>query len=238
MKNLLVITLLVCSIFVLSGCTKTPSLPETNVSSENTTSTTKILDSEGEVLYEIHDDAQREEKTEKDEEKEVDKSEIKKEKNMVTIKTTLGNLKIKLYTEKSPKTTKNFLDLAEKGFYNGTKFHRIIKDFMIQGGDPLSKDDSKQSLWGTGGPGYKFDDEFNDVKIVKGSLAMANSGRNTNGSQFFIVTAAATPHLDGVHTNFGEVVEGMDVLEKIGTVATGFRDVPSEDIEILSIVIE
>jgi cyclophilin family peptidyl-prolyl cis-trans isomerase len=121
------------------------------------------------------------------------------------------------------------MSLAEKGFYNGTKFHRVIKGFMIQGGDPNSKNDD-WSTHGFGGPGYNFKDEFNSHKLVKGSLAMANSGPNTNGSQFFIVTADSTPWLDGKHTNFGEVVEGMDIVLKIEAVKVNENDHPIEDV--------
>lgn len=135
----------------------------------------------------------------------------------VTMETTLGTIEIELLPEKAPVTVANFGILAQQGFYDGTAFHRVIKDFMIQGGDPLSKDDTKSEYWGTGGPDYRFRDEFNDVKLVKGVLAMANSGANTNGSQFFIVTADATPWLDGKHTAFGRVTKGMDIVEKIET---------------------
>ena len=154
------------------------------------------------------------------------------------IKTNLGDITVKFYSEDSPKTVENFVKLAQEGFYDGTKFHRVIKDFMIQGGDPLSKDDSKKDLWGTGGPGYQFEDEFNNHKIVQGSLAMANSGANTNGSQFFIVTAQATPHLDGMHTNFGEVIEGMDVVMKIQEVETEVADRPVEDVVVESVEVK
>ena len=130
-----------------------------------------------------------------------------------TIKTSEGNITIKFYPE-APLTVNNFLNLAQKGFYNGTKFHRIIKDFMIQGGDPLTKN-SDASVYGTGGPGYEFKNEDSGHKLVAGNIAMANAGMNTNGSQFFIVTAASTPSLDGGYTNFGEVVSGMDVVRKI-----------------------
>ena len=140
---------------------------------------------------------------------------LTKEYSQAIFKTSLGNITVKFYSEDSPITVNNFLNLAKKGFYNNTKFHRVIKDFMIQGGDPLSKEDSIASRWGTGGPGYKFEDEFNNHKLIRGSLAMANSGPNTNGSQFFIVTADATPWLDKKHTNFGEVVDGIDIVEKI-----------------------
>ena len=150
------------------------------------------------------------------------------------IKTNYGNIKIEFYNNDSPETVNNFLKLADENFYDQTKFHRVIPDFMIQGGDPNSKDDD-WSNDGTGGPGYKFKDEFNSHKIVKGSLAMANSGPNTNGSQFFIVTAASTPWLDGKHTNFGKVVSGIDVVDKIEAVKTDQRDHPTDDVSINSI---
>lgn len=158
-------------------------------------------------------------------------------KDIVVIKTNMGDITVKLYTEDSPVTTTNFITLAEDDFYDGVKFHRVIKGFMIQGGDPNSKDDN----WaddGTGGPGYAFDDEFNMHKLVQGSLAMANSGPDTNGSQFFIVTAPATPHLDGKHTNFGEVIEGMDVVDKIENVKTGVADHPLDDVVIEDVIVK
>ena len=138
--------------------------------------------------------------------------------------TNLGSFKIKLFAKEAPLTVNNFVYLAQNKYYDGIIFHRIIKDFMIQGGDPLGS--------GTGGPGYKFGDEQSGKKLVKGSLAMANAGPNTNGSQFFIVTAASTPYLDGKHTNFGEVVEGLDVVEKISLVKTGQNDRPVENVTI------
>jgi cyclophilin family peptidyl-prolyl cis-trans isomerase len=154
-----------------------------------------------------------------------------KQYSQALIKTNYGDIKVKFYGADSPVTVNNFLYLAKEGFYNGVKFHRVIKDFMIQGGDPLSKG-TDTSIWGTGGPGYQFKDEFNSHKLVAGSLAMANSGANTNGSQFFIVTAASTPWLDGHHTNFGEVVSGMDVVKKIEAVETGTNDRPVKDVVI------
>lgn len=157
-----------------------------------------------------------------------------KEYSQAVIKTSQGNITVKFYGADSPITVNNFLNLAKAGFYNGIKFHRVIKDFMIQGGDPLSKG-TDTSVWGTGGPGYQFKDEFNSHKLVAGSLAMANAGADTNGSQFFIVTAAETPWLDGHHTNFGQVVSGMDVVKKIEAVATGANDRPLEDVVINSI---
>jgi cyclophilin family peptidyl-prolyl cis-trans isomerase len=150
------------------------------------------------------------------------------------IKTSLGDITLKFYASDSPMTVNNFLNLAKSGFYNGTKFHRVIKDFMIQGGDPLSKE-ADTSVWGTGGPGYQFKDEINSHKLVLGSLAMANAGPGTNGSQFFIVTLPETPWLDGKHTNFGEVASGMDVVKKIEAVSTGVNDRPITDVVINSI---
>lgn len=154
--------------------------------------------------------------------------------NAAEIETNLGKIKVEFYNSDSPVTVNNFLKLADQKFYDGTKFHRVIKDFMIQGGDPNSKDDD-WSDDGTGGPGYKFQDEFNNHKLVRGSLAMANSGPNTNGSQFFIVTAASTPWLDGKHTNFGEVTSGIEIVDKIENVNTGANNHPTEDIVIKSI---
>ncbi|MDA3802627.1 MAG: peptidylprolyl isomerase [Patescibacteria group bacterium] len=150
------------------------------------------------------------------------------------IKTNKGNVEVKFYNTESPFTVNNFLNLADLGFYDETKFHRVIPDFMIQGGDPLTKEEDSM-YYGTGGPGYRFNDEFNNKKLVKGSLAMANSGPNTNGSQFFIVTAESTPWLDGAHTNFGQVVSGMEVVNEIDGVKTGAKDVPEEDVVINSI---
>jgi len=150
--------------------------------------------------------------------------------NQALLKTNLGDIKIQFYNE-SPLTVNNFMNLAERGFYNGTKFHRIINDFMIQGGDPNSKNDD-WNTHGIGGPGYKFQDEINQHKLVRGSLAMANSGPDTNGSQFFIVTKEATPWLDGLHTNFGEIIEGMDIVEKIEAVDVNANDHPTQDIVI------
>lgn len=166
------------------------------------------------------------------------KGEEKKESNGAVLRTSFGEIEVVLFRDKAPKTVENFVRLAESGFYDRTKFHRVIKDFMIQGGDPLSKDDAQIGRWGTGGPGYQFADEFNDQKIVRGVLAMANSGPNTNGSQFFIVTAAATPWLDGKHTVFGRVVKGMDVIGKMENTPTGERDVPQTAIVIQQVALK
>ncbi|HTW96340.1 MAG TPA: peptidylprolyl isomerase [Candidatus Methylomirabilis sp.] len=148
--------------------------------------------------------------------------------------TNLGDIQVEFFGDKSPYTVNNFIKLASAGFYDGTKFHRVIPDFMIQGGDPNSKDND-WSNDGMGGPGYQFADEFNDEKLVRGSLAMANSGPDTNGSQFFIVTATATPWLDGKHTNFGRVTAGMDVVTKIENLPRNENDHPTTDATINSI---
>lgn len=153
--------------------------------------------------------------------------------NQAIIKTNFGDIKVEFFANESPLTVNNFMNLVKKEFYNGTKFHRVIKGFMIQGGDPLSKDDN-WSDDGTGGPGYRLQDEINSHKLVKGSLAMANSGPNTNGSQFFIVTATSTPWLDGKHTNFGYVAEGMEVVDKIESVETNEQNHPIEDVVVAS----
>jgi len=156
---------------------------------------------------------------------------IKADQNyFATISTNQGEIKLRLFADITPVTVNNFVYLANAGFYNGLIFHRIIDDFMIQGGCPLGN--------GTGSPGYQFEDEPNEMPLVKGSLAMANSGPNTNGSQFFIVTADETPWLDGKHTNFGEVVEGMDVLDKINKAPTEANDQPTFPVNINSISIE
>jgi cyclophilin family peptidyl-prolyl cis-trans isomerase len=143
----------------------------------------------------------------------------------VIVETNLGNIEIALLVDKAPKTVENFLKLCRSGFYDNTKFHRVIKGFMIQGGDPYSKG-ADTSVYGTGGPGYKFADEPNDAPMVRGTLAMANSGPNTNGSQFFIITATSTPWLVGKHTVFGQVISGMEVVDKIENLKTDARDLP------------
>ena len=141
-----------------------------------------------------------------------------------TMHTNHGAIAIELYDDDAPKTVENFLKLSREGFYDGVIFHRVIPDFMIQGGDPTGT--------GTGGPGYQFEDEFNDRKVVRGALAMANAGPNTNGSQFFIVTTEAAPWLDGKHTVFGQVTSGMDVVDTISEVSRDGRDKPHDDVTI------
>jgi len=160
-------------------------------------------------------------------------------KNMTaTIRTSKGDIKIELFSSLTPKTADNFAVLAKSGFYNKTKFHRVIDSFMIQGGDPLSKDDSKRNYWGTGGPGYSFEDEIGPQNNNNaGTIAMANSGPNTNGSQFFINTVDNN-YLDSKHTVFGKVIEGMDVIHLIESSAVDSSDRPVEDVVIEVIEIE
>lgn len=157
----------------------------------------------------------------------------------ITMETNMGNIGIELDGVAAPLTVGNFVALAKSGFYDGTTFHRVINNppFMIQGGDPLSKNPANRAMMGTGGPGYQFKDEFNANKLVRGSLAMANSGPDTNGSQFFIVTALATPWLDGKHTNFGKVVSGMDVVDNIAKVKTDANDNPLDAVVIKKITV-
>ena len=141
-----------------------------------------------------------------------------------TLHTNHGTIDVELHDGDAPKTVENFRKLAGDGFYDGVVFHRVIPDFMIQGGDPTGT--------GMGGPGYTFEDEFNDHKVARGALAMANAGPNTNGSQFFIVTAEATPWLDGKHTVFGRVTSGMDAVDAISQVETDASDKPREAVVI------
>lgn len=155
-----------------------------------------------------------------------------------TLHTNQGDITIEFMGEDAPNTVANFAKLAQEGFYNGTKFHRVIKGFMIQGGDPLSKDETMQSRWGTGGPGYQFADEIHsNNKNTIGTIAMANSGPNTNGSQFFI-NVADNNFLDGKHTVFGRVTTGMEIVTKIESVETGANDRPTNPIVIESISIQ
>jgi peptidyl-prolyl cis-trans isomerase B (cyclophilin B) len=138
-----------------------------------------------------------------------------------TLHTNHGAIEVELFDDDAPKTVENFRKLSGDGFYDGVIFHRVIPDFMIQGGDPTGT--------GTGGPGYTFEDEFNDHKIVRGALAMANAGPGTNGSQFFVVTKDAAPWLDGKHTVFGQVTSGMEAVDSIEGAPTGARDKPVDN---------
>ena len=144
-----------------------------------------------------------------------------------TMQTNHGTIEIELFDADAPKTVGNFVKLSRDGFYDGVVFHRVIPDFMIQGGDPTGT--------GSGGPGYQFEDEFNDRRVERGALAMANAGPNTNGSQFFIVTADACPWLDGKHTVFGRVTSGMDVVDSISGLDRDARDRPRDDVTIESV---
>jgi cyclophilin family peptidyl-prolyl cis-trans isomerase len=141
-----------------------------------------------------------------------------------TLHTNHGAIAVELFDEDAPKTVENFLKLARDGFYDGVIFHRVIPDFMIQGGDPTGT--------GTGGPGYTFEDEINEHKVERGALAMANAGPNTNGSQFFVVTTQAAPWLDGKHTVFGRVTDGMEVVDAISGADTDHNDKPCEPVTI------
>lgn len=157
---------------------------------------------------------------------------VSNEKNRIAvIQTNQGTMEVELFEQRAPITTKNFIDLAEKGFYDGIVFHRIIEEFMIQGGDPKGI--------GIGGPGYTIKDEFHpELKHDKaGILSMANSGPNTGGSQFFI-TLIPTPWLDGAHAVFGQVVKGMDVVEKIGALETNSNDAPLEPVVMEKVIIK
>jgi cyclophilin family peptidyl-prolyl cis-trans isomerase len=141
--------------------------------------------------------------------------------SQATMHTNHGAIELELFDDDAPKTVDNFVKLSKDGYYDGLIFHRVIRDFMIQGGCPQGT--------GTGGPGYEFEDEINDNKIVRGALAMANAGPNTNGSQFFIVTTDAAPWLDGKHTVFGRVTSGMEAVDAIEGAPTGAQDRPVED---------
>src|SRR5579859_2743358 len=144
--------------------------------------------------------------------------------------TSHGAIAVDLFDEDAPKTVENFTKLARDGFYNGVVFHRVIPDFMIQGGDPTGT--------GAGGPGYTFEDELNHRKVVRGALAMANAGPNTNGSQFFIVTTEAASWLDGKHTVFGRVTDGMDVVAVISDLETDARDRPRDNVVIERVAVD
>ena len=161
---------------------------------------------------------------------------LKNNMHTITLETNYGTIEFTTFDADTPKTVNNFITLANKGFYNNLTFHRVIDGFMIQGGDPNGN--------GSGGPGYQFEDEFSPgadsykAGYVKGVVAMANAGPNTNGSQFFIVTAEQTPWLDGVHTNFGYVISGWETLDAIENSTIGANDYPVEDIIIEKIILQ
>jgi cyclophilin family peptidyl-prolyl cis-trans isomerase len=172
-------------------------------------------------------------------ENDMGNEDLSKKYSMAVLKTSLGDIKVKFDSANAPNTVNNFLKLANEKFYDGTKFHRVIKGFMIQGGDPNSKNDSIKDQWGKGGPGYAFKDELKGTeKYPQGTLAMANSGTNTNGSQFFIVTASPQAPLPPSYTVFGQVISGMDValkIENVQTISPGQIDRPVEDVTLASV---
>lgn len=216
-------------LFVGAGCsnaakTDTAKIPETKTETYSETSPTESKPVSETVATETTD-------------KTTIKSDDNKKIMMAIMHTSKGDITIQL-NDATPKTVANFVKLAESGFYDNTKFHRVIEGFMNQGGDPLSKDDAKKSMWGTGGPGYQFADEImpgnkNDV----GTISMANAGPNTNGSQFFI-NVAANNFLDAKHTVFGKVIEGMDVVTAINSVETDGSDKPLVPVVIKSITLK
>jgi cyclophilin family peptidyl-prolyl cis-trans isomerase len=212
MKKMLFGLFLILALVV--GCAKAP-VTESEIKTET------LFYGENDSVVEII-----EENTVNDSQEEIIVEETKMAENLILLETTMGNMKIKLYEDKAPLTSKNFKDLVQKGFYDGTIFHRVIKNFMIQGGDPEGT--------GMGGPGYEIKDEFGPglKHDRKGILSMANAGPNTGGSQFFI-TLVPTPWLDGKHAIFGEVVEGIDVLEKIGNTPTRPGDRPVTEVKIV-----
>ncbi len=165
----------------------------------------------------------------------INNKQNKMEKTVATMHTNKGDITIEFFDTLTPNTVANFVKLAKSGFYDGVKFHRVIKGFMIQGGDPLSKDDTKKEYWGTGGPGYKFNDEITtENRNVTGTISMANAGPNTNGSQFFI-NVKDNNFLDIKHTVFGKVTSGMDVVTAIENTPTDSTDKPIDSVVIESI---
>lgn len=226
------------ALLLLSGCSQQENDKTTPAQTEDKGAVAKAIDTTQKAKTDVNDATKKENASQSQQEinqvKPTTDMQYVNQYDGATIHTSQGDITVKFYNDASPLTVENFLKLSSEKFYDGTRFHRVIKDFMIQGGDPNSKD-KDWSNDGMGGPGYKFNDEFNKHPLVKGSLAMANSGPNTNGSQFFIVTAAATPWLDGNHTNFGEVTGGMDIVDAIEGVKVNSNDHPLEDITIKSI---
>lgn len=217
-KTYLIVPLIAASV-ILVGCTGEATNSNTNESRETESNVNTQVNSNQNVNTSSGSE------TTTNQEKDMDRGQMAKK---AIIETSKGEIQIGLYTEKAPKTTQNFIDLIEKGFYDGLIFHRVIEGFMVQGGDPNGN--------GSGGPGYEIEDEFDDALThsKKGILSMANRGPNTGGSQFFI-TLAETPWLDGKHAVFGEVISGEDVLMEIGTTETGAQDKPVEDIVMKSV---
>ena len=216
----LLLTAFVLFAFIIAGCGKKEE-STTTTTSQTTTNTTTPVPTKVDTVKK--DTATTKEDANGDEKKTDTKG-----KNIVKMETTMGTIKIKLFTKEAPITTQNFIDLVNKGFYNGIIFHRVIDGFMIQGGDPKGT--------GTGGSDKTIQDEFGPgLKHSKaGMLSMANRGPNTGTSQFFI-TLAPTPHLDGKHAIFGEVIDGMDVVKKIGKVKTGQGDRPETEVKMTKV---
>jgi peptidyl-prolyl cis-trans isomerase A (cyclophilin A) len=216
--NLFVIALFAFAILI-SGCGKKEEVKDKPKTEEKKADTVKQQTQQTDV---------KKDSTKKDDGTTDAKKDDKSTGNIVKFETTMGTFKAKLYTDKAPITTKNFIDLVNKGFYNGIIFHRVIDGFMIQGGDPTGT--------GRGGSGTKIKDEFGPglKHDKKGILSMANAGPNTGESQFFI-TLAPQPHLDGKHAVFGEIIEGMSVVDKIGKVKTGQMDKPVEDVKMTKV---
>lgn len=251
MKNVFLIFVVA---FALSACTTSapvdkPQALEKNPVSEEVQQQNQESDvkTEANAKTELNNNAKTElNNNEKQMENkiEVQNEDLAKTYEGVLMKTNMGDIEIKLYSEESPVTVNNFLNLAKKDFYDGVKFHRVIKNFMVQAGDPLSKDDSMINRWGTGGPGYAIEDEYIvGLSNTRGTISMANSGPNTGGSQFFI-NVVNNSGLDwdkepktSKHPVFGEVVVGMDIVDKIATVETVSGNKPAEPIIIEDIVL-
>ncbi len=257
MRNLLIIGLL--SLSVLSACGTTD---KENNQGETDTQTKEQAEKETKTEKVTETENTTDGNTDTQEEGEIImypqlSTEVAENEALVTMHTTMGDIKIKLFPELAPKTVENFLTHAEEGYYDGIIFHRVIEDFMIQGGDPTGTGMGGESIYGS-----EFEDEFSmQLFNLRGALSMANAGANTNGSQFFIVQASAapateeqfieggwpkeiakayakmggTPHLDQKHTVFGQVIEGMDVVDKIALVEKDANDKPLEEVSIQSI---
>ncbi|MBS1515203.1 MAG: peptidylprolyl isomerase [Bacteroidetes bacterium] len=219
--NLLLAAIVLCA-FILTGCEKKEESTTTTTPQTTPNTTTPVPTKVDTVKTDVKDT------TKKSDDKTTGKDDKKSDKNIVKMETNMGTIKIKLYTDKAPITTQNFIDLVNKKFYDGIVFHRVIDGFMIQGGDPTGT--------GTGGSKTTIKDEFGEgLKHSKaGILSMANRGPNTGTSQFFI-TLAPQPHLDGKHSVFGEVIDGMDVVKKIGKVKTGAGDKPVEEVKMTKV---
>jgi len=239
-KKILLLSGVIFSTVLLAGCggigevKKTVERPVEDASSY----VSKMIDINQKAQQDINNSVDKENQNLNNalNESGMENNDLSKKYTVAVIKTSMGNIKVKFDAVNAPNTVNNFLKLANEKFYDGTKFHRVIKNFMIQGGDPLSKDESKKDYWGTGGTGYRFADELKGTeKYTQGTLAMANSGPNTNGSQFFIVTADPSYPLPPSYTVFGSVVSGMDTALKIENVKTEQSDRPVENVMINSV---